>query len=168
MIEDTLSLKKTVSFSVLVALFVLLAVGLELVFQVSLRLPGHRALPGALALILFAQIATPLALTCMCAVVCSLLMLLPGGDPILAVPWLMLLPALWLSRTSRFRDALWMFLLLGMLFGLFRAGMLWAGFHKTPQIARLSGHLFFGALGGALAFGIYRIGGRKDISNEVN
>lgn len=147
------------SFAVLMAL---LAVGLELVFHTSLRLPGHRALPGALALILFAESAAPLFLAAFVGAVSALLLLLPGGEPVLVMPWIILGGALLALRHNRFRHGLVMLVGLGLLYGLARAGVLWFGFHKTPQVVRLAGHLFFGGLGGLGAFALAKLGGRME------
>jgi len=148
---------RRVSIWTVAVLLGVLAVGLELAFHLSLKLPGHRALPGAAALLLFAQLASPLAVVVFAAAVSACLALLPGGDPVLILPWLLLAVVWLLLQRGRARGGFWLLLGLGALFGLARAGMLWGGFHQTPQLVRLAGHIFFGGLGGALSFGAYRL-----------
>lgn len=133
-------------------LFALLAVGLESVFHQSVRLPGHRALPGALAMILVARATTPRAVVVFTLTVCGVLALLPASRVVAILPWLALLPLLLLSQRTRFANAAWMLVGLGATFGLLRVGMLWGAVHKTPGLIRVVGHLSFGALGGGLAW----------------
>lgn len=133
-----------------------LALALETVLNVSLKLPGHRSLPGALALLLFAEAFAPLVLLGLAAMV-STVLVVAGGQPVLAL-------AVWglsaggiaiLGRTPMAHKAVY-FVAGGLLFGLLRYLLLSSGMHHTPELIRLAGHLGFGGLGGAISLVLSR------------
>jgi hypothetical protein len=151
-------------------LFAILAVLLESVFNVPLKLPGHRALPGALAVLLFAEVLAPVALLLVAAAVPAALWLLGVGPLGLLVAWLgTAITLVGLQRTRlgflvaaasrraqparrRSGRTLPAFVLLGLLFGLLRYLALAARWHHTAELVRLGGHLCFGGVGGLIAF----------------
>jgi hypothetical protein len=154
------------STGTLVALAILLgafAIGQELVFDIPLKLPGHRALPGALALLVFAEAFAPLMIVLFAAIVSTSLLALGLGDggPLIAAVWIGAALALFAMMHTRLRDTPWRFLLGGLAFGLLRYLSVLPGFHHTPELARIAGHLGFGLLGGLVAFALSRGLARK-------
>ncbi|MCU0663062.1 MAG: hypothetical protein MUC50_12140 [Myxococcota bacterium] len=142
--------------AVVALLIGLLALALETVLNVSLKLPGHRALPGALALLVFAEAFAPIVLLAFAATI-STILILAGGQPTLVwVVWG--LSALGIAALSRspLAHKVVTFLLGGLLFGLLRYLCLPSGMHHTPELIRIAGHLGFGALGGAMALVLVR------------
>ncbi len=129
-----------------------LTVLLEVAFKAPVRLPGHRVLPGALTLLLFAEALAPALLLTFAAAV-PLALSLAGYAPgwavaAWAVPALLLV---WSGDRSFRRSLLW-FATIGLLFGLARYLSLGGFFHKTPEPLRLAGHLGFGLFGGGGAW----------------
>ena len=134
-----------------------LTIHLEAVLQLPLRLPGHRVLPGALTLLLFAEALAP-ALLLVFAVAVPFTLTLAGAAPGWAVAaWAV--PALlvvW-SADRSFRKSLLWFAAVGLLFGLARYLSLGGFFHKTPAPIRLFGHLGFGLFGGGGAWTLAKL-----------
>lgn len=128
-----------------------LTIALEAALHLPMRLPGHRALPGALALLLFAEVAPAWALALFASAVPLTLAALGHLTGATLVPWLTLGVCLLLLRDARFRHAGWFLLTCGLVFGALRYGALLALPHKTPGLVRLAGHLAFGGLGGLIA-----------------
>jgi len=150
-------------------LFIGLAIALETVMHSPFKLPGHRALPGVFALLLFAQ-AFPTAFILAFATAMPILFLLLGvaTSPYILMVWIV--PALLLTaiQHERVRDSLLFFLGVGLLFGALRFLSLMGGFHKTPQLIRLGGHLFFGGIGSLAAFYmISRTGLQRFVSRRL-
>lgn len=124
---------------------------LEMRWGLHLKLPGHRALPGALALLVVAEAASP-RLILVYAVVMSLAMIGLSGDPaVLLVPWLGLALVLVAAARARWRRQLWFTVVAGLAYGALRYGALSFAPHKTPEVVRALGHLLFGGLGGLIA-----------------
>jgi hypothetical protein len=138
--------------------WVVLAVGLTVVtllletrWGFHLRFPGHRALPGALALLVVAESAPAWMLLAYSVAMPLLVFGLGRGDPVLIVPWLGLALLLVALQRARWRKSLWFLVVAGLAYGALRFGVLLLGPHKTPQLVRAGGHLLFGGLGGLLA-----------------
>ncbi len=156
----TLTLTRKEATTPLIAAALLFATGtvvLETVFKVPVKIPGHRALPGALALLLFAEAFAPLLLCAFAAVVPTLLLAMGTGRPIAFAVWGVAAALVVLSSHRKWRSTWLWFLGLGLVFGLLRYLSLLPGFHKTPELIRLAGHLGFGLLGGGLAGGVTRL-----------
>ncbi|MBI5487951.1 MAG: hypothetical protein HY905_11515 [Deltaproteobacteria bacterium] len=154
--------RATLSLATLAFGFGGLSVLLDAVFQVSLRLPGHRALPGALALLAFAEVAAPVLLAAFAAAVPLVVVALGGGSPWLVMAWLVLAGVLIALRSARWRHAVWFLVLAGAAFGALRAGVLEPAPHHAPGVLRWGGHLGFGASGGLLAALLRRAHRRAD------
>jgi hypothetical protein len=134
-----------------------MALLLETAFAGSLRLPGHRALPGAFVLLLLADYLAPLLLLGFAAFTSCVLVATGYADSVTMVPvWILTATALVLVRRREFANSALCFLLTGVLFGLLRAVLGTPGFHKTPELLRIAGHVVFGAAGGLTAFGAVR------------
>lgn len=129
-----------------------LAVLLEMAFTGSLRLPGHRAFPGAFAIILLGEAFAPAILVALAAVASATLVALGFADVPIIAAWSLLALVAGLVYRKELARSLICFVLLGLLFGLLRYAALSFGFHKTPELVRLAGHLGFGAVGGAGAY----------------
>lgn len=127
-------------------LFAGLAVVMESQLKLPVRLPGHRAFPGAFALVLLAGRAPRTLLLGFAAVVGVVIALL-SQNPLLLAVWL--LPATLLAFTQPRSVALQVAVAVaaGLAFGLLRWLSLPGVLHHTPEAARLTGHLVFGALG---------------------
>jgi hypothetical protein len=139
----------------------LLTIAMETVMHVPMKIPGHRALPGALALLVFAQAFTPLILLAFAGAVSSMLVLTGHADPISIGVWMVAALAIWRMSGTKLERSVALFLLGGLLFGLLRYLSLMKGFHHTPEIIRLGGHLGFGGVGGLLSYGITQVFGGK-------
>ena len=150
--------RTALTVAVLAVLFAGLTVLLEAVFHLPLKLPGHRALPGAVALVLFAEAPPPLLLLAFSAVVPLAVFALGGGPLWIVAPWLALAVLLVGLRDARWRKATWFLVVAGLLFGALRAGVLSIEVHHTPSVLRWAGHMGFGAAGGLLAALLRRIG----------
>ena len=124
---------------------------LEMRWGLHLKLPGHRALPGALALLVVAETASPFILLGYALAMGLATLGLSGGQPVLLVPWLGLALVLVATARASWRRQLWFLAVAGLAYGALRFGVLLLGPHKTPQLVRALGHLLFGGLGGLLA-----------------
>lgn len=146
---------KTLRNAVVLSGAVLLTLGLELASRLSLKMPGHRALPGALAILMFASMfSTPMLVAFCIAVPCAVVLLGPGQSNgwMLVAGWLVTAAlAAWLTRRPFKLAALWM-PAVGAMYGLMRFASLPGGLHATPNAVRLGGHLVFGLLGGVIAW----------------
>ncbi len=131
-----------------VACFALAAI-VEAQVRSPVRLPGHRAFPGALVLVLAAGALRPRLLLPLAGAVGVAIGLLTG-TPLLAVTWLA--PAALLAvagRGASWRAAI-IAVAVGLLFGGFRY-LAHASPHHVPQLVSLGGHLAFGTLGALVA-----------------
>ncbi len=129
----------------------------ETVFHVPLKLPGHRVLPGALALLMFAEAFAPLALIGFAAAVSSVLVMSGESPAIVIAVWVVASLGIWAVGRSRIAGRFLYFLIGGVLFGglMFMSKMM--GPHHTPNLIRAAGHLGFGALGGIVSFGASKV-----------
>jgi hypothetical protein len=159
------TLVRTDTANLPLALVLICSVGLvvlmESAFAISVKLPGHRAFPGALALLVAAQTLAPLMLVAFAMAVAGSLMAMGLVELPMVAVWLV--PALALAFFFRERTIRWVgfFILAGLAFGLARYLSLSFGFHKTPSFIRLGSHLAFGALGGLSAYASLRLGKGK-------
>ena len=149
-----------VSSVTFMVLFALTTVLLEPALSLPLKLPGHMALPGALTLLLAADVLAPAFLVGFSLIVPALLVALGHAEPWTILSWV--LPATLLASLGRerWRTTLLYLLAAGVIFGLTRYLFLLPGIHRTPEILRLSGHLLFGGLGGLVAYSITRVTSR--------
>jgi len=138
---------------------------LETRWGLHLRFPGHRALPGAFALLVVAEAAPAWMLLAYSLAMPSLVIGLGRGEPVLIVPWLGIALLLVAMRNVRWRRSLAFLVLAGLAYGALRFGVLLFGPHKTPQLVRVGGHLLFGGLGGLLAALVSKQGPAR--KNEV-
>jgi hypothetical protein len=146
----------TVPQVVLMVGFIGLAVAVESAFATSLRLPGHRAFPGALALLMLAELFAPAMLVCFAAATSSVLALTGYANPLAIAVWTVIAGlAAVLYRKELARSVVTWFLL-GLGFGLLSWLTKTAGFHKTPEVMRCAGHCAFGAAGGVAAWAATR------------
>lgn len=129
-----------------------LAIGMEMVFATALRLPGHRAFPGAFCLLLASEMLAPLALVTLAAAVPAALAAMGYGTFWTPVYWLAACAAIAWATRKDLGQSIYSFFLMGLVFGLARFAVLSFGFHKTPEMIRLAGHLAFGATGGLGAY----------------
>ena len=139
----------------------LLTIAMETVLHVPMKMPGHRALPGALALLVFAQAFAPFMMIALAGAVSSILVLLGHGDPISIGVWMVAAVVIWRMSGTKLERSVIYFLLGGLLFGLLRYLSTVKGFHHTPEIIRLGGHLGFGTAGGLVSYGITQVFGGK-------
>jgi hypothetical protein len=149
-----------VSQLVIAGAAILLAVALETAFAGALRLPGHRALPGALVLLLLAETLAPVALFAVAAAVSSILVATGKVDPLAILVWTGMAGATILAYRKEIARSVVTFLALGLLFGLATWLAKSFGPHKTPEVMRAAGHCAFGAFGGLLAWGGIKAGAR--------
>lgn len=149
--------RSTTALLIAAVTFGVFAVCLELVFDAPLRLPGHRAFPGALALLVFGEAFAPLLTVAFAAAVTIPLLVFGDHGPLTSSVWLATAIALLGLTKTRLQASPWRFPLGGLLFGLLRYLTVLPGFHHTPEPARLAGHLGFGLLGGLVAFGAARM-----------
>lgn len=147
---------------VLVAAFLILTVLLETVLKSPLRLTGHRAFPGALTLLLFADTFGPLYAVPFAIVVPLFLTLAGVSKPMMIASWA--LAALFILAVGGWRDRkpLLYCLAAGLVFGLGRCLMTGGGFHHMIEPVRMIGHSIFGMLGGFAAWGMMKTPGRRD------
>ncbi len=136
--------------------FLILTLLLETVLASPVKLPGHRALPGAMTILLFAEVFTPVFLVGFALAVPAVLAAAGFADPVMILGWLVPALLLVLLGRTRLRQSVLYFLLVGLAFGLARYLLMLPGMHRTPEILRLGGHVAFGALGGLAAHGIRR------------
>lgn len=155
--------ESTLSMVLLAILCGLFALALETVFHVSLKMPGHRALPGAMALLVMAETFTPLVLFGLAVAIPAILVGFGSAGPEMLLVWIAAAAFYAAVKRTKLNRKTAYFLLGGGLFGLFRFLSLSVGFHHTPSAVRLFGHLGFGILGGLIAFGAVRGVSRKKI-----
>ncbi len=147
--------------AVILGAAVVLTVLLESVLNVPLKLPGHRALPGAFTILLFAAALRPAPLLLFAAIVPALIVLLGYRGPApgqLYVVWLV--PAALVVRAGerRLRRSVIFFIVVGVLFGLLRYFSMAPMFHRVPDFIRCGGHVLFGLAGGLGAWALTREG----------
>ena len=145
--------------AVILGAAVVLTVLLESVLNVPLKLPGHRALPGAFTILLFAAALRPMPLLLFAAAVPTIILLLGYRGPApwqLYVVWLVPAALVLLAGERRLRRSVIFFLVVGLLFGLLRYFSMAPGFHRAPEIIRVGGHVLFGLAGGLGAWAITR------------
>jgi hypothetical protein len=142
--------------------FAVLTVLLETALHLPLKLPGHRAFPGAVALLLFAESFGPLLLVGFGLLVPGLLTFLGAGHPVLLAVWILPAGLLILAGSKRCRGSAWFHIAIGLSFGLLRYLSLLAHPHHAPEILRLGGHLLFGGLAGGAASWAIHVFSRKD------
>ncbi|HEY3351979.1 MAG TPA: hypothetical protein VGQ83_01900 [Polyangia bacterium] len=136
-----------------------LAVALETVLKVPVRLPGHRALPGAFALLACAAAFRAVPLLLFATAVPAVIALLGyhGPSPLaLFAVWLLPAVAIVIAGEGRLRRSVVFFVAVGLLFGLLRLLATRHGLHHTPDLVRGAGHLAFGLLGGLGAWAATR------------
>jgi hypothetical protein len=150
----------TTSMILLALLCAGLVITLEAVVHLPVKMPGHRALPGALALLVMAETFGPLMLLALAAAVPTTLVLLGHCHPWAIAVWLVCAVLLaWTGRAPSGRRLI-PCVLFGLLFGLLRYLSLVRGWHHAPELVRAAGHLCFGAGGGLLAFAVLRLSRR--------
>lgn len=150
--------RRPITIPVVVMLLACAAVALLLETQLrgQLRMPGHRAFPGGLALAALTGVVAPAVLAAFAAIVGVAIAILMG-NALIAVAWL--LPALLLAftRTRTQLATIAIGLSAGLGFGLLRFLALLEAPHHTPTTIRLLGHLGFGALGAAAGLVVRRV-----------
>lgn len=139
--------------ALVLGLFVILFEG---AIHLPIRLPGHRAFPGALALLVAAEAFAPLLLAVFASVIPAYLVISGQYGPWTLLVWATTALLAWRLGKTAIAQKFVYFLLCGLAFGLFSYLSKFAGFHKTPELLRVGGHLAFGALGGIASFGISR------------
>ena len=153
--------QSTLTLATIAILFGIFTIALETAFHLPVRLPGHRAFPGALALVMFAQVFAPLVLIGFATSV-SAISVLGGHSPWLAMGvWILTALGLWGLKNTKIGNSIAFFLVGGLLFGLLRYLSVSKGFHHTPELMRIAGHLGFGLLGGLTSFGVSKAAGLK-------
>lgn len=148
--------KVTVSQAVLMAAFVGPSVAVESAFAVALRLPGHRALPGALVLLMLARVFAPMMFMGFAVVTSSFLVLAGFGSPLHIAVWTVSAALLIFVYREEISRSVVSFLLMGLAFGLVTWLSKSFGFHETPEFVRCAGHCAFGAAGGLAAWAATR------------
>ncbi|MCC6522320.1 MAG: hypothetical protein IT373_06645, partial [Polyangiaceae bacterium] len=124
-----------VSLGVVAAALTVLAVLLEMSWGLPVKMPGHRALPGALALLVVAEVAAPWLILAYSVLTPLVIVWLDRGGLELLVPWVGLALLLVALKDARFRRRGWALVVAGLVYGALRYGVL-LGPHKTPQIVR--------------------------------
>ncbi len=159
--------RSTVSLMTLAIIFGLFTLAMESAFHIPVKLPGHRAFVGALALLTFAEAFAPVMLIGFAGMISAILVLGMNAHPLTAVVWVSAAIVIWLlgkTRRTRVRSHAYTaayFLLCGLLFGLFRYLAMMKGFHHTPEVIRMAGHLGFGSFAGLISFGATRLTSAK-------
>lgn len=148
---------RSVLMVIMAVVFGLFTIHLELVFQIPLKLTGHRALPGAFTLLVFAEAFVPLAVIGFAALVSTCLVTLQLGTWSLIWVWLLaatMIISMRRWRAGRIERRILYHVFCGIGFG----ALLWlskpAGLHHTPELIRAGGHMLFGCFGGVCAFGL--------------
>ena len=154
--------RSTAGLLIAAIIFGLFAVGLELVFDLPVKLPGHRAFPAALALLAFGEAFAPLLVVAFAAAVAIPLLVVGDGEPLTAAVWVVAALALFGLARTRLAQSAWRFPIGGLLCGLVRYLALLPALHHAPEPARIAGHLGFGLLGGMLALGASRLLAKKE------
>jgi hypothetical protein len=134
-----------------VACFALAAI-LEAQVRSPMRLPGHRAFPGALVLVLGAGALRPRLLLPLGGAVGIAIGLLTG-TPLLAVAWLAPATLLALAGGGTSWRAVLTAVAVGVLFGGLRY-LAHPSPHRVPALVSLGGNLAFGTLGALVAAAI--------------
>ena len=153
--------ESTVTLAIIAILFGIFTLALETAFHLPVRLPGHRAFPGALALLMFAQAFAPAVLLGFAAIVSSILVIGGHATWLALGVWVLTGLGLWALKNTKIGRTFVFFIVGGLLFGLLRYLSVSQGFHHTPEIIRISGHLGFGLLGGMTSLGVSRLFGTK-------
>jgi hypothetical protein len=146
----------TIPMVFLLLAFAAAALLLETQLSLGLRLPGHRAFPGGLALAAIAGAVSPVVLVGFAAVVGALIAAL-SGHALFACAWLLPAALLAITRARTQLAQIALGLTAGLSFGLLRYLALFEAPHHTPASVRLAGHLAFGALGAAVGLGLRRL-----------
>jgi len=148
--------KSNASLIIAAILFGVFVIAMETVFKDAVRLPGHRAFPGALGLLIFAQAFAPMMLVIFAGSVSTFLVMAGYLNPWFIGVWMITAAVIWVASRTRLADTLGYFLLCGLIFGLMSFLVKMSGFHHTPQTFRAAGYIAFGALGGLTSFGVIR------------
>jgi hypothetical protein len=146
----------TASLVILAIVFGLFAIGMETVFNMPVKFPGHRAFPGALALLVFAEAFAPLALLLFAGVISAFLVAAGGAPMVIVAVWLVAAFLIYAISNTRLAKTIFFFVIGGLIFGGLRYLAFFKGFHHTPELIRLAGHLSFGGLAGLISFGACR------------
>jgi len=149
--------RSSASLAATAIVLALLAIAMETVLDVPLKLPGHRALPGAMALLVFAEAFAPILLIAFAGVVSAALVLQGTASAPLVAVWIAAALGIAAMGRTRLAHGAAYFLLGGLLFGLLRCLSASFGWHHTPDLVRYGGHAAFGALGGLAAYGLSRV-----------
>ena len=156
--KNTLIMDKESSLilAVIAVAFMFLAIGLETVLNVPLKLPGHRAFAGATALLLFAEALAPYLIVVLAGLI-SLFFVSVTGAEILIIPlWMVSAISIIAINKTKLAHSVVYFIFIGLIFGLLRYLFLSQGFHHTPDLIRIAGHLSFGCLGRMFSLAITR------------
>ena len=151
----------TFTLAIIAILFGIFTLALETAFHLPVRLPGHRAFPGALALLMFASAFAPLVLIGFAAAVSAVLVIGGHATGLAIGVWVLTGFGLWALQNTRLGKTVAFFILGGLLFGFLRYASVSQGFHHTPEALRIFGHLGFGLLGGVTSLGVTRIFGTR-------
>lgn len=154
--------RATVPYAVLLVLFFGLTLALETSFIAPLKLTGHRAFPGAFMLLLAAEGLAPVMLVALAAVVPAVLAALGYMNPLgVAVYMITALGLAMWYRKQIFRGPAG-FIIVGLGYGLLLYLSKSFGLHHTPELARLGGHMAFGAAAGLGAYAATRATRRSE------
>ena len=104
----------------LAVVFAILTIALEGSFHLPVKLPGHRAFSGALALLVFAEAFAPVFLIGFAAVVSAILVVQGHAAPTAIAVWTSSAVGIWLLSRTRKEQRVLLFLAGGLLFGLMR------------------------------------------------
>ncbi len=137
-----------------VAAVVLCAAGavlLESQLRIPMKLTGHRALPGALVLLLLWEALPPLPILVFGSAL-GAVVAWSTQEPLLFLVWAIPAACLAFWRWRGWRARAPFAIAVGLMFGLLRCFAFPGAFHHTPQAVRLFGHLAFGGLGALVAY----------------
>ena len=137
------------------AAFLLLSLLLDSAVAVPLRVPGHRALPGALLLMVAMELFVPAAAVALALATGVLVMLVAQGQNAgiwIPMGWGLTAMVATLAHRTRWRSTLAAAVMLGMLFGLLRS----LGGAGGVQGWRIAAHAMFGGLGAVLGWKLVR------------
>ena len=120
-----------------------------------MKLPGHRALPGVLTLLMFSRCFKPFLLLIFSLAMPVFIIAIGISPATFLVVWILPTLVIILLQNKKLTRSIIFFLSIGLLFGgLSFLLSTYFGIHKTPEILRFAGHLLFGGLGG---LGVYLI-----------
>lgn len=146
----------------LLVLFVGMSVLLETVFHLPVRMPGHRAFPTAVSILLFADTFGAGLLLPFAVVIPAIMYALGMNTPLMVISWVIPAAVLMIPAVRKRQESVVICIAVGVIAGLSRFLALDFGVHKQSEAIRLAGHASFGVLGGLTAWAALKAVPRKE------